>query len=207
MSCSPLGPNASHRIISWGACPAHIALALLLTKAKWVYDKMCLLKKQHFCLLSIYKWHNKKVHPFTYPYLGWGLYRFQPGHLACCPGLAGPLCSHWYGTGNGSVHSPRPASHCGRNTHVTVTFMLVIEWFILFMWEVQQRLSDENEISYLVADVERWDIGLVNVIRHSISSPARNTGPRAIEATTSIIWHGWRQNRHESQSMYEIRRR
>lgn len=41
--------------------------------------------------------------------------------------------------------------------------------------------------SYLLAEVERWDIGLVNVMRHSMSSPARNTGPRAIEATTSII--------------------
>lgn len=40
---------------------------------------------------------------------------------------------------------------------------------------------------YLLAEVERWDIGLVNVMRHSRSSPARNTGPRAMEATTSII--------------------
>lgn len=45
----------------------------------------------------------------------------------------------------------------------------------------------EGVQSYLLAEVERWDIGLVNVIRHSISSPARNTGPRAMEATTSII--------------------
>lgn len=41
--------------------------------------------------------------------------------------------------------------------------------------------------SYLLAEVERWDMGLVKVMRHSMSSPARNTGPRAIEATTSII--------------------
>lgn len=36
-------------------------------------------------------------------------------------------------------------------------------------------------------------MGLVNVIRHSMSSPARNTGPRAMEATTSIIWYDERQ--------------
>lgn len=46
----------------------------------------------------------------------------------------------------------------------------------------------EGVQSYLLAEVERWDIGLVNVMRHSISSPARNTGPRAMEATTSIIY-------------------
>lgn len=45
----------------------------------------------------------------------------------------------------------------------------------------------EGVQSYLLAEVERWDIGFVNVMRHSISSPARNTGPRAMEATTSII--------------------
>lgn len=45
----------------------------------------------------------------------------------------------------------------------------------------------KREKSYLLAEVERWDMGLVKVMRHSMSSPARNTGPRAIEATTSII--------------------
>ena len=42
---------------------------------------------------------------------------------------------------------------------------------------------------YLLAEVERWDMGLVKVMRHSMSSPARSTGPRAMEATTSIIWN------------------
>lgn len=41
--------------------------------------------------------------------------------------------------------------------------------------------------AYLLAEVDRWDIGLVKVIRHSKSSPARKTGPRDMEATTSII--------------------
>lgn len=50
--------------------------------------------------------------------------------------------------------------------------------------------------SYLLAEVERWDIGLVNVMRHSMSSPARNTGPRAMEATTSIICEVTPQQHH-----------
>lgn len=50
--------------------------------------------------------------------------------------------------------------------------------------------------SYLLAEVERWDIGLVNVMRHSMSSPARNTGPRAMEATTSIICN---QQRYDTE--------
>lgn len=39
----------------------------------------------------------------------------------------------------------------------------------------------------LLAEVERLEMGLVKVMRHSMSSPARNTEPRAMEATTSII--------------------
>lgn len=50
--------------------------------------------------------------------------------------------------------------------------------------------------SYLLAEVERWDMGLVNVMRHSMSSPARNTGPRAMEATTSIICNVRKQQRY-----------
>lgn len=49
---------------------------------------------------------------------------------------------------------------------------------------------------YLLAEVDRWDIGLVNVMRHSMSSPARNTGPRAMEATTSIICNVRRQKHY-----------
>lgn len=54
------------------------------------------------------------------------------------------------------------------------------------MWRsISEKVKSTK--SYLLAEVERWDMGLVNVIRHSMSSPAKNTGPRAMEAATSII--------------------
>lgn len=54
----------------------------------------------------------------------------------------------------------------------------------------------KGDKSYLLAEVERWDMGLVNVMRHSMSSPARNTWPRAMEATTSIICNVRKQQRY-----------
>lgn len=62
----------------------------------------------------------------------------------------------------------------------------------------KSMISEEikGDKSYLLAEVERWDMGLVNVMRHSMSSPARNTGPRAMEATTSIICNVKKQQRY-----------
>lgn len=57
----------------------------------------------------------------------------------------------------------------------------------------------KGDKSYLLAEVERWDMGLVNVMRHSMSSPARNTGPRAMEATTSIICNVRKQQRYHNK--------
>lgn len=42
---------------------------------------------------------------------------------------------------------------------------------------------------YLLAEVDEADNGLVKVITHSSTSPARNTGPRPSLANTSImVW-------------------
>lgn len=57
-------------------------------------------------------------------------------------------------------------------------------------WQHIQYVKKEPSYSvlYLLADVDICDIGFVKVIWHSKTSPANNTGPRAIDATTSIIW-------------------
>lgn len=64
--------------------------------------------------------------------------------------------------------------------------------------------EQREEKSYLLAEVERWDIGFLKVMRHSMSSPARNTGPRAMEATTSIIWDVRSQQRQITVIQYNI---
>lgn len=46
---------------------------------------------------------------------------------------------------------------------------------------------DWQRLLYLLAEVEEADNGLVKVITHSSTSPARNTGPRPSLANTSIM--------------------
>lgn len=50
-----------------------------------------------------------------------------------------------------------------------------------------QRRAHRHRVPYLLAEVDEADNGLVNVITHSSTSPARKTGPRPSLANTSIM--------------------